>query len=286
MAIDPKTDRVKLAKFKSFGCGTAIASSDIMCELCIGKDMDEVLKINNLVVEAALRDTPDKPAVPPQKMHCSVMAHDVLKKAVAEYRGVDVDSLEDSQIVCQCARVTLGTIKEVIRLNNLTTVEQITQYTKAGAFCKSCLHPGGHEAKKYYLCDILRDTRAEIDAEAKAKAFKPAASASTFKKMTLIRKLNTIDDALSRTVRPRLQRDGGDCEVLEVKELPDGTSLVSIQYTGACVDCASARTMTLAIIEEALQNEVDASIKVEPVFAEPEEDPQFEEEEAPVPADQ
>lgn len=125
-AVDPATDIIKEAKFKSFGCGTAIASSDIMvcfsqrrpltlkqCELCVGKPVDDTLKITNLVVEAALRDTPDKPAVPPQKMHCSVMAHDVLKQAVALYRGVEVDSLEDREIVCQCARVTLGTIKEV-----------------------------------------------------------------------------------------------------------------------------------------------------------------------------
>lgn len=70
-AVDEKSDVVRVAKFYSFGCGTAIASSDLMCELCEGKKVDEVLKITNLVVEAGLRDSPDKPAVPPQKMHCS-----------------------------------------------------------------------------------------------------------------------------------------------------------------------------------------------------------------------
>ncbi|KAH3744339.1 scaffold protein NifU [Pelomyxa schiedti] len=308
--VDPATNIVKLARFKSFGCGTAIASSDIMCELCIGKNVDDTLGITNLVVEQALRDTPDKPAVPPQKMHCSVMAHDVLKKAVAAYKGVDSESLEDREIVCACARVTLGTIKEVIRLNKLTTVEQITQYTKAGGFCKSCIRPGGHEAKKYYLADILRDTLAEMELEqvkaslsspATAKATTTAVTSTTpasttaspspspspattststtppptipgFGSMTLIRKLNTIDGVLTKVVRPRLFADGGDCEVLDVKEQADGTFNVYIQYSGACENCASARTMTLAMIEGALRCEIDDRIRAIPVFPEPTED--------------
>ena len=80
-AVDPKTDKILSSKFKSFGCGTAIASSDVMTELCIGKSVKDAVKITNLDVEMALRDDPDTPAVPPQKMHCSVMAYDVIKKA-------------------------------------------------------------------------------------------------------------------------------------------------------------------------------------------------------------
>uniref|UniRef100_UPI002614D20C iron-sulfur cluster assembly scaffold protein n=1 Tax=uncultured Campylobacter sp. TaxID=218934 RepID=UPI002614D20C len=163
--IDPKTDRILDAKFKSFGCGTAIASSDTMAELCIGKTVDQAVKITNLDVEHAMRDNPDEPAVPPQKMHCSVMAYDVIKQAAANYKGVDPAHFEDEIIVCDCARVSLGTIKEVIRLNDLHTVEEITQYTKAGAFCKSCVRPGGHEEKDYYLVDILKQTREEMERE-------------------------------------------------------------------------------------------------------------------------
>jgi len=90
--IDPETDKIVDAKFKSFGCGTAIASSDMMVELCKGKTVDEAVKITNLDVEKALRDEPDTPAVPPQKMHCSVMAYDVIKKAAGLYKGVDAES--------------------------------------------------------------------------------------------------------------------------------------------------------------------------------------------------
>ena len=130
-------DRIIDAKFKSFGCGTAIASSDMMVELCLGKKVQEAVKITNLDVEHALRDDPDTPAVPGQKMHCSVMAYDVIKKAAGIYLGKDAEDFEDEIIVCECARVSLSTIKEVIRLNDLKSVEEITNYTKAGAFCCS-----------------------------------------------------------------------------------------------------------------------------------------------------
>ena len=55
-AIEPKSERILAAKFKSFGCGSAIASSDVMAELSVGKTVDEAMKITNIEVEAALRD--------------------------------------------------------------------------------------------------------------------------------------------------------------------------------------------------------------------------------------
>ena len=169
-AVDEKTDIIKDARFKSFGCGTAIASCDVMCEMCIGMKIDDALKITNLDVENALRDNKETPAIPPQKMHCSVMAYDVIKKAASIYKGVDIQALEEEDIVCECARVSLGTIKEVIRVNDLKTVEDITHYTKAGAFCKSCIRPGGYEKRRYYLEDILKEVRQEIENEKVKKA--------------------------------------------------------------------------------------------------------------------
>jgi len=106
-AVDPKTDKILSSKFKSFGCGTAIASSDVMAELCKGKTVEEAVKITNIDVEFAMRDNPDTPSVPPQKMHCSVMAYDVIKKAAAQYLNVDMESFEEEVIVCECARVSL-----------------------------------------------------------------------------------------------------------------------------------------------------------------------------------
>lgn len=82
------------------------------------------------------------------------MAYDVIKKAAAQYLGKNPEDFEDEIIVCECARVSLGTLKEIIRINNLKTIEEITEYTKAGAFCKSCIRPGGHEEREHYLVDI------------------------------------------------------------------------------------------------------------------------------------
>ncbi len=261
--VDPKTSRIIEAKFKSFGCGTAIASSDTMVELCKGKTVDEAVKITNIDVEKAMRDTPDTPAVPPQKMHCSVMAYDVIKRAAAQYKGVDEGSFEDEIIVCECARVSLGTIKEVIKINDLKTVEEITDYTKAGAFCKSCIKPGGHEEREYYLVDILAQTRAEMETE-KLEQNEQSGDEIPFKEMTIVQKLKAIDEVIDESIRPMLIMDGGNLEILDIKENEEYTDIY-IRYLGACSGCASSATGTLYAIEAILKEKLDKDIRVLPV---------------------
>lgn len=258
-AVDPKTDIIKEAKFKSFGCGTAIASSDTMVELCKGKTVDEAVQITNIDVEKAMRDTPDVPAVPPQKMHCSVMAYDVIKKAASQYKGVDIESFEEEIIVCECARVSLSTLKEVIRLNDLTTIEEITDYTKAGAFCKSCIKPGGHEEKDIYLVDLL----AEYEKEKMSKAAEPGANVD-FAQMTIVQRLKAIEKIVDENIRQMLVMDGGDMEILDIKE-NGGHFDVYIRYLGACSGCASSSTGTLFAIENILKEKVDENIRVLPI---------------------
>ena len=260
--VDEKTDKIIDAKFKSFGCGTAIASSDTMVELCIGKSVDEAVKITNLDVEFAMRDNPETPAVPPQKMHCSVMAYDVIKQAAAQYKGVDADSFEDQIIVCECARVSLGTIKEVIKLNDLKSVEEITQYTKAGAFCKSCVKPGGHEKREHYLVDILAQTRAEIDRE---KLQSQSKGDVAFDDMTLVGQLKAVENILNSEIRPMLHSDGGDLEVIDIQKSNSNSIDVYIRYLGACSGCSSGSGATLYAIESVLQEELSPNIRVMPV---------------------
>jgi NifU-like protein len=259
-AVDPYSNEIKASKFKSFGCGTAIASSDMMAELCIGKTVDEAVKITNIDVEFALRDTPDEPAVPPQKMHCSVMAYDVIKKAASIYKGVDMESFESEIIVCECARVSLQTIKDVIKINNLKTVEEITAYTKAGAFCKSCIKPGGHEDREYYLVDILAQTRAEMEGAVQAHAV----DTEDFKSMTVVKKTKLIEKTLDEHIRPMLIMDGGNLELLDIKDEGEETH-VFIRYMGACNGCASSSTGTLYAIEAVLRRELDVKIRVLPI---------------------
>jgi NifU-like protein len=264
--IDESSDKIVEAKFKSFGCGTAIASSDVMTELCLGKSVDEAVKITNIDVEKALRDEPNTPAVPPQKMHCSVMAYDVIKKAAGMYKGVDSESFETEFIVCECARATLDTIKEVIKLNDLKTVEEITDYTKAGAFCKSCIKPGGHEAKELYLVDILADTRKEMEEEALKNAADASASGDelSFDKMTMIQKLKKVESVLDSDIRPMLVMDGGNMEIIDIKEnIPNYD--IYIRYLGACSTCATGSTGTLYAIESVLKQKVDENVRVFPI---------------------
>jgi len=259
-AVDEKTDTILAAKYKTFGCGTAIASSDVMAEMCIGKTVDEALKITNLDVERALRDDADTAAIPPQKMHCSVMAYDVIKKAASLYKNVDLSTLESEDIVCECARVSLRTIREVIRLNDLKTVEEITQYTKAGAFCKSCIRPGGHEERRYYLVDILKEVRSEMESE----RLRAHTEEKVFAQMNLIQKHKALETVLDEKVRPSLLRDGGNLEVVDMKE-QDTTTEVYIHYLGACNGCPSSQTGTQIYIEEILHGELDENIRVVPV---------------------
>jgi len=259
--IDPNNDTIVKSKFKSFGCGTAIASSDMMAELCMSKTVDEALKITNIDVEKALRDDPDVPAVPGQKMHCSVMAYDVIKKAASIYKNVDMDSFEDEFILCECARVTQETVQEIIRLNKLTTLEEITDYTKAGAFCKSCVRPGGHEAKDVYLVDLLSTALEEMEAAEKSRKIIEAKGDGTFESMGLVQKIKSVESILEEYIRPTLKADGGDVELIDIKEA-DGFFEVLIKYQGECMSCSMNTTTTLAGIEDMLKFKLKAQLKV------------------------
>lgn len=254
------------AKFKSFGCGTAIASSDMMVELCLNKKVQDAVKITNIDVESALRDDPNTPAVPGQKMHCSVMAYDVIKKAAGMYLGKNPEDFEDEIIVCECARVSLGTIKDVIKLNDLKTVEEITNYTKAGAFCKSCVKTGGHEAREYYLVDILKDARTEIESEQlRENAAKIDLGNLKFVEMTTVQKIKAIDKVIDENIRPMLIMDGGNMEIIDIKDTNDDFVDVYIRYLGACNGCASGYGGTLSAIESILQEKLYDKIRVLPI---------------------
>ena len=263
--VDESTDTIIDSKFKSFGCGTAIASSDAMAELCVGKMVEEAIKITNTEVEQFLRDDDGTPAVPPQKMHCSVMAYDVILEAAAQYKGVDRDSLVNSDIVCECARKTRKDIEDAIREFDLMTLDEIGEKTKAGTYCRSCREPGGHEAMDVYLIDILNDVRAEIDQEKLVEAANTVASETPqFDKMTIVQRIKAVDAIIDEYIRPMLVMDGGDMEIIDIKEnLPYYD--IYIRYLGACGSCASGSTGTLYAIESTLKHKVDENIRVLPV---------------------
>ena len=88
--VDDTTGVIKDAKFKTFGCGSAIASSSLATEWLKGKSIDEAMKIDNM-------DIVEELALPPVKIHCSVLAEDAIKAAIKDYQqknGIVVDAQE------------------------------------------------------------------------------------------------------------------------------------------------------------------------------------------------
>jgi NifU-like protein len=263
--VDEKTDTIIDSKFKSFGCGTAIASSDAMAELCIGKKVDDAVNITNTDVEFFLRDDENTPAVPPQKMHCSVMAYDVILEAAAQYKGVDRSELENQDIVCECARATKQEVIQAIKDKNITDVKELVKLTKAGSYCKSCVKEGGHEAKDIYLVDIIEDVQKQLEHEKLTQSTNSNTSDQVdFANMTMVQRVKIVESVVDELVRPMLVMDGGDMEVVDIKEnLPDYE--IYIKYLGACSTCSTGSTGTLYAIESVLKQKLSDQIKVIPI---------------------
>ena len=122
------------AKFRTFGCASAIASSSALTEMVIGKTLDEAKQITNQQIADYLG------GLPPQKMHCSVMGREALEAAIKNYEtGANTDrNLEDEKL-CTCFDVSENEIRRVITENSLLSVEEVTNFTKAGGGCGRCI---------------------------------------------------------------------------------------------------------------------------------------------------
>jgi len=98
----------------------------------IGKTLDEALKITNQDIADFLG------GLPPEKMHCSVMGYEALQSAVANFRGKSGRTTMKRRACLQVLGVDEGLIERAIKMNKLTSVEQVTDYTKAGGGCLTC----------------------------------------------------------------------------------------------------------------------------------------------------
>lgn len=279
MKVDPDTEVITEAKFQTFGCGSAIASSSALTELIIGKTLQEAVTITNQDIADFLG------GLPPEKMHCSVMGYEALQAAIANFRGEEWhDDHEEGALICKCFGVDEGMIERAIRMNKLTSIEQVTDYTKAGGGCLTCFDKleevlakvngelvaegiiAEHEAYRLGVADA-----AEIKAKAKAKKdaerevappTSPLTPASPLPppsaSMTNLKKMRLIEEAIEE-LRPYLRKDGGDCELIDV----DGSN-VMVSLTGACTGCQMA-SVTVSGIQERLIAKLGMPIRVIPV---------------------
>lgn len=239
--LDENKERIVDAKFQTFGCGSAIASSSALTEMIKGKTLDEALQITNQEIADFLGGLPE------EKMHCSVMGQEALEVAIAKYRGGPVpthdhghEHEQEGEIVCKCFGLTDGFLKKVISQNRLHTAEQVTHFTKAGGACGGCI-----PKIKELIAEVLGEQQ-------KLEPKRP-------ERLTNLRKMQLIQEVLENEVRPQLWADGGDLELIDI-----AGSNVQIAFRKACAGCASS-SYTARFVEQKLRELVADDITVEEV---------------------
>ncbi|MGR9100607.1 MAG: Fe-S cluster assembly protein NifU [Gammaproteobacteria bacterium] len=245
LRVNDATEVIEDAGFQTFGCGSAIASSSVLTEIIKGMTLDDALKVTNQDIANELD------GLPPEKMHCSVMGREALQAAVANYRGEEwKDDHEEGALICKCFAVDEAMIEEMVWANKLRTVEDVTNFTKAGGGCAAC-----HEDIENILERVLKERGERFDPE--AESVTPKVAARQKAPLTNLQRIKRIETVLE-SLRPQLMADGGDVELVEV----DGNTAY-VNMTGACSGCQMA-AMTIAGIQQRLMEELGEFIKVVP----------------------
>jgi NifU-like protein len=225
--------KIKDAKFQTFGCASAIASSSALTEMIKGLTLEEAENITNDKIAEFLG------GLPKQKMHCSVLGRDALEKAIANYRG-EAEKKVEGNIVCECFGVTDLEIERAVKENALTSIEDVTNYVKAGGGCESC-----HDK----IQEIIDAT---LGREIKAKK-KPS-------RLTNIQKIRLIEETLDREIKPALKKDGGNIELVDV----DGNHVL-VKLQGTCATCSASQITLKHYVESKLRELVAPELLVEEV---------------------
>jgi NifU-like protein len=229
-----ENEKIVDAKFLTFGCASAIASSSALTEIIKGMTLAEAEKVTNQEIANYLGELPE------QKMHCSVMGREALEAAIRNFRTGSTEAVElKGRVVCTCFGVTEEEIERVIRENALTEVEQVTNYCKAGGGCGSC------KGEIQRIIDRLQGA---------ATAAKP----QTPKRLTVMQKIKMIEETIDREIRPSLVKDGGDIELIDV----EGNKVI-VAARGTCSSCPAAPITMKDLVEAKLREFVDPNLVVE-----------------------
>ena len=225
--------RITEARFKTFGCASAIATASALTEIIKGMTVEEAANVTNQDIADYLG------GLPQEKMHCSVMGREALEKAISFYKGT-AEKAPEEQVICECFGVTDVEIERAIRENNLATVEDVTNFTKAGGGCGGC-----HEA----IEQIIARVRGEMVKEPPPKA-----------KLTNIQKIRMIEETIEREIRPSLKQDGGDIDLVDIVG-----NRVLVATRGACASCQAANLTLKNFVEVKLRELVSPDLVVEEV---------------------
>lgn len=224
------------AKFQTFGCASAIASSSALTEIIKGMSIEEASKVTNKEIAMYLG------GLPQEKMHCSVMGEEALEAAIRNYKGLPpLKHEEEGKLICKCFGITDKQIQKAIRENNLQTVQEITHFTKAGGACSACID------------DIAQILEAEKGNSLLSKQITPV----TKKPMSNVQRMQKIIQVIDQDIRPRLAQDGGDIELIDV----EGTKVL-VSLRGACASCKASASTLKNLVEAQLREHVDTNIFV------------------------
>jgi len=250
-AINPEDDTILLARYTYFGSPALLAACDMLALLSKNKTVQEATTMTYAGLERFLRDNPTTPALPECEQYAITLALDAVKHAAKAYYK---NALTKEELIypCKDTPMNLASIKESIKLHDIQTLKALTDYTKAGYRDVSC-----REA----LLELLVVHQQEVATEKETDAELPDIP---FRQMDTKEKIIAINKAIDKSVRQFLIMDGGDIEILDVKE--NGEQIdIYVRYLGACSGCASSSTGTLFAIENTLKEHLDDQIRVLPI---------------------
>ena len=232
--------RIADVKFQTFGCASAVASSSVLTEMIKGMTLEDAAKVSNQDIVKRLGGLPD------QKMHCSVMGQEALEAAIEDYyrrKGGKAPDKHKGMIVCTCFGVTDEEIRKVVQENGLTTVEQVTNFCKAGGGCGGC---------KGRIAELIDEVVGKE--QAAPLAHKPTRPM----RMTNIQKIQLIQQTINEQIRPALRADGGDIELIDI----EGDKVI-VALRGMCAQCKMAEFTMRDVVEARLKEFVCETLTVE-----------------------